>query len=149
MSAERPTTDDWLAAGCPSTLRWNGMAYDWSCFTDEIGFCGCGCPEEATAYLLRVLKALGMSFDDMEAHTKELYDALGFGRYGEDNTGACYTILYWIHDKGWSEHGGAVPGWLSEKGKRAVQILEAMVRLHGVDDAEPPASARGEQPKGE
>lgn len=82
---------------------------------DIAGFCSCGCPNEAADWLANVLRAheLGgleraQALDELMPHKMSRY-----------------VILYWLDDRGWTEHGGNVMGaWLSEKGRAALLVLD-------------------------
>lgn len=128
MNHKEPTVDDWLAAGCPCMMQTvSGTDHHWSCFTDEIPHCGCGSPEDSFEYLLKALKAL-------EVGPKEMDEALGFGRGGESNPGPYWTILYFMDEFEWIEHGSRLPGWITDKGKRAIRLLEGMLKCEREDD---------------
>jgi hypothetical protein len=95
--------------------------------TGFLSFCGCGCPDEAMQYVLDGLELIAEdspdSFKDHEAwnvwwqgHRAKL-DA----HFKTD--GARYFFWYWADKEELTEHGGSVPGWLTEKGR---QLLEAL-----------------------
>lgn len=123
-----PTLDDWLAAGAPETLEWDGQRYCHSCFSfDAIGICGCGKPGEVAALIYRMLHALGQEDREWDAPRK----AAG------DPPGTVYELLlHWIEDHGWTEHGGSTYGsWLTDDGRKAMAAARALVRIELGEDA--------------
>ena len=90
---------------------------------EEIGFCGCGMPEDALSFIrggLLLLKELrdnrltGDAYDAWDEKSKAYFN--GYGGY--------YFFYYWCDKQGLTEHGGSVPGWLDEKGE------EFLIRLN-------------------
>jgi hypothetical protein len=103
---------------------------------DVLGFCGCGDPEEALRYVMRVLRAVntkapdavrdapwsdGMSLWNEWYHTvyRPTLDAIFHG-----DRGAEYFAFYLLTDKELLEHGGSVPGWLTPLGEDVLADLE-------------------------
>lgn len=88
-----------------------------------MGFCGCGCVEDATAFITGGLKLLR----DLQAkvwtkeETWEAWKARCDAHFG--STGSAYFFWYWLHKEGFTEHGGAVPGWLRDKGEALLRTL--------------------------
>lgn len=79
----------------------------------KLGFCGCGLPEDAIDYCYQGLKrveSLALSKSDFPNP---------FASEGEE-----YFFFYWLDKKGFTEHGGSVPGWLTEKGKDMILAIE-------------------------
>ena len=75
-------------------------------------FCGCGCPEDACAALLRMLR-----LHPMYEHWQE------FAEWVPDD-GIRYLLLYQLDRLELTEHGGSVDGgWLTDKGKTALDAL--------------------------
>lgn len=58
----------------------------------------------------------------------------------KDRPGLSCWWLYWIDHIGLTEHGGSVPGWLTDKGK---EVLKAMIEI-GESDKEVNAFLTGE-----
>lgn len=93
-----------------------------------LGFCGCGCPEDALKYVRDVLRLIDeKSPMDFGAHG-EWYsghraraDAIFHG-----DSGAEYLAYYLLDDKGLIEHGTSEPGWLTALGRDVLEDLEAM-----------------------
>lgn len=88
-----------------------------------LGFCGCGAPEAAREYVRERMR-LVYDFHDQQ----ETQSALALLRNGEaalfQSPGERYFFWYWLDEKGYSEHGGSVPGWLTREGKVMLAALE-------------------------
>lgn len=56
--------------------------------------------------------------------------------FGGENP--AYFFFYWASDRQLTEHGGAVPGWLTEKGKTLLADLkEAFEELRALEASVP------------
>lgn len=84
-----------------------------------LNWCGCGCPKDALNYVKKVLKGISMIYKD------ENYGFRGFEKEFPDS-GARYTILYVLDERGLTDHGTSVPGFLTEKGKEILKDLEQL-----------------------
>jgi hypothetical protein len=85
-----------------------------------LGFCGCGNPDNCLKYILDVLTHIdksikGMPNEEWHKQRQELF---------QGNEGAMYFIYYVLDEKEFTEHGGSVPGWLTEKGQHLKTLLE-------------------------
>lgn len=99
---------------------------------DVLGFCSCGAPETALGYVLRILRVInmkhpesgGLPYDTFkvwyDAEYRPAVDAIFHG-----DAGAEYLAYYLLTDKELIEHGGSVPGWLTELGENVLADLEA------------------------
>ena len=94
-------------------------------------FCGCGCPEDALDYIYKCLKLLTLGNDwinNKESHCDY------WKRYRAEcdkvfnSEGAEYFMWYWLDNMELTEHGGSVPGWLTEKGKEVLSDLEEILK---------------------
>lgn len=92
--------------------------------TGLFGFCGCGQPSETREYVRQSLqlisdrRELGLTYEQWSERAKELF-----------KTGVAeYFMWYWVDSKGYSEHGGSVPGWLTEDGKEILSDLNELYR---------------------
>jgi len=98
-----------------------------------LGLCGCGIPEESAAWLLSLLKMIGSkreSPEDYERYCEKTEEV-----WGDTPDAMRYLILYWIDDRGWTEHGGNVRGcWLQEKGRAAMVALEMLIDAERLED---------------
>ena len=94
-----------------------------------MGFCGCGMPEDSLRYVregMRILRNLqsDVDKDDVEDHYRRHKEACK-AHFGSD--GAEYFFWYWLNDTmEWAEHGGSVPGWLTETGEAILADLEQL-----------------------
>lgn len=87
--------------------------------TGMLGWCGCGAPDAAGQFLLKILK----SFDDYHAGkiTWQQRDAL------ISDEGIRYFVYYVIAEKDLTEHGTSVNGsWLTDKGREIMEDLESI-----------------------
>jgi len=87
-----------------------------------LDFCGCGRPEDAAEYIRDGLRLIAERFEkpekefDFPAYSGNLTAHFG-------SMGARYFFWYWCYDKGLTEHGGSVPGWLTPKGNALLAFL--------------------------
>jgi hypothetical protein len=97
---------------------------------EALGFCGCGCPEDAFAYVLGGLRLIHNppplpdprdSGEEFRAAVDARFAAYAV-HHGSD--GAMYFFWYWCDAEGLTDHGSSVPGWLTEKGERLLAMLE-------------------------
>ncbi len=90
---------------------------------EEAGFCGCGDLGEAAAALAALLNTLAPDHvpawngeAPFSAYSQALRDA--WRKVLLDHPEGVLTLLwYWIDHLEITEHGGSVPGWLTEKGQ--------------------------------
>lgn len=116
-----------------SYLGADGISYDseldYVCCA-VLGFCGCGIPEETAAWVLRGLEAIDAPFQREEKEWAKFYpqwqDELR-SMYGA-NDATRYFFWYWCDDKGFTEHGGSVPGWLTDEGKDLRDWLRRLLK---------------------
>ena len=94
-----------------------------------LGFCGCGIPDENLRYVLGGLELInetpqgGRDFSAWLADNKRR----ALDHFGGER--ARYFFYYWADKEELAEHGGSVPGWLTEKGERLLYALRAWDRL--------------------
>jgi hypothetical protein len=106
-----------------------------SAILEMAAFCGCGCPEEAMRFVCSFLDI----FDPDNPDDRWLDDTFKALHSYFQNEGAAYFFYYWMDSRGFSEHGGSVPGWITEKGKRFHVMLREYL-------SEAPAQATGANP---
>lgn len=97
-----------------------------------MGFCVCGRPEDALLRARRIMRVVANLKDlvwtqDLngrhpayEAWKKQVQELF------HGDLGAEYLAWYWLDDKGLTEHGGGVPGWLTDKGERILRDLDSL-----------------------
>jgi len=94
---------------------------------DEIclmfGFCSCGQPKEVVNYILKSLQLIKKIQDEVwkKTITWEKYHKEVKKHYHSE--GAEYLMYYVLDKNGYTEHGGSVPGWLTDKGKQLLKEL--------------------------
>ena len=97
------------------------------------GFCGCGGPDDNLLYVrdsMRLLRNFHSKEHDKE---KESWDDFHKRhRAAVDDhfklSGAEYFMWYWLDEKGFTEHGGCVPGWLTAEGEALLDDLEEITK---------------------
>ena len=96
-------------------------------------FCGCGSPEDAAKFIFYGLEFIGWRLDQLKESDvsvrgpewKALCDRLDKRKielFGSD--GAAYFFYYWADKEELTDHGGSVPGWLTDKGKAVMAELK-------------------------
>ena len=93
-----------------------------SVITASLGFCGCGSPDLALKYVKQSLE-LVQDYQDLEYEGWEVKK----NKFFNNNEGSEYFMWYFLNDKGLTEHGSCVPGWLSESGKELLSDLKEMI----------------------
>lgn len=89
-----------------------------------LGFCGCGSPGDSLAYILRGLELIGEASPNERSEWRDWY--VGHRARMDEHfksTGAEYFFLYWCDKEGFTDHGGSVPGWLTESGRSLLAML--------------------------
>lgn len=87
------------------------------------GFCGCGDPEGNLQYIRDGLDFIDWRFN-VENTPFEKIKEKQLEIFGNEK--AAYFFYYWCDKEDLTEHGGSVPGWLSEKGKLILDILKTL-----------------------
>ena len=86
-----------------------------------LGFCGCGVLEKALLFVKKSLELL--EFEDRF----ENYEAWREKVTGHFITESCeYFTWYFLTEKELLEHGGSVPGWLTDLGKEILEDLKEL-----------------------
>jgi hypothetical protein len=90
------------------------------------GFCGCGDPDENLIYIrdsLRLFRDFPYDAkqENWESYYKRYREAVD-KQFGSEKSE--YFMWYWLDSKGYTEHGGCLPGWLTESGKELLEDLE-------------------------
>lgn len=85
-----------------------------------LGFCCCGVPEGNLKYIKIGLQILN----------RDMYNWPEYGEWHKTvldhfkSDLAADFFWYWTDKEKLSEHGGCIPGWLTEKGKELLGLLE-------------------------
>ncbi len=95
-------------------------------------FCGCGNPEDNLLYILGGLELLAERWpilglrDKMNHEEWEVIYNSWFAKNDKyySNEGAKYFFYYWLDTMSFTEHGGSVPGWLTDTGEELLQLLK-------------------------
>jgi len=83
-----------------------------------LGFCPCGDPETNLEFVMEGLKLIG-TYQDIEYEKRKELEAGFFG-----SEAIAYFFYYWADTVELTEHGGSVPGWLSDKGREVIAMIE-------------------------
>ena len=83
-----------------------------------LGFCMCGDPESNLEFIRDTLIFINgnkeiRSFEERENQAKELFKTREIRNF----------VFYVLDEKGLTEHGSCIPGWLTEKGKHLLDDL--------------------------
>jgi hypothetical protein len=94
-------------------------------FCDKFDFCGCGMPADVVEYVYKSLLVIDEDWKrkDKQSHdiTYPIFVAACNDLYKSD--GEKYFMWYWLDNQGYTEHGGGVPGWLTNEGKEVLKEL--------------------------
>lgn len=95
------------------------------------GFCGCGMPLYTLAYIRDELENIERYTEWVnENHhiTKDIPSPME-NNNKEENLGRSYFIWYWFDKMGYTDHGGSVPGWLTDEGESLLECLKELDRI--------------------
>lgn len=92
-------------------------------------FCGCGRSEDNLQYICNALKHINFRREvyDRKLTSEESWKIIKQDEvkvFGSED--AAYFFYYWSDTQDLTEHGGSVPGWLSDKGKIILEVLETI-----------------------
>lgn len=90
---------------------------------DYIGFCGCGIDGDLE-FILTGLDVISISWPERQK--------LELEHFGSDI--AAQFFYKWCNAKELTEHGGSVPGWLSDKGRDLKKAIKLAIAQRGSDD---------------
>ena len=104
-----------------------------------LGFCCCGCPEENLAFVHDGLAHINALTEESSVGRCKEWDEFyakwrANGRAIFGNEQARYFFFYWADKEGLTEHGGSVPGWLTDKGKTLLADLRLIKEAGMLDD---------------
>ena len=107
---------------------------------NQFGFCGCGDPEGNLEFIMKGLQHIDRDQPEDRSKFGQWFDKWvkeGHEIFGNEESR--YFFFYWADKEELTEHGGSVPGWLTEKGKRVLSDLTEIVKEIKSDN-EPPAA---------
>lgn len=105
--------------------HYNGMTFNTAqdMISEMLDFCGCGMPDEAIDFVYKALNLVKinreMKYDDWYKEVKKLLP----------NHGVEYFVWYYLDSKEFTEHGGSVPGWLTEEGVNMMRLIEDYAKI--------------------
>lgn len=95
-----------------------------------LGFCGCGNPTAALEFIGKVLHHVDWVAENLHPFKGEEWDvararhkANGSAIFGPTE-GVDYFVYYVLTEKRFLEHGGSVPGWLTESGHMLMALID-------------------------
>ena len=100
--------------------------------TEMFGFCSCGDPEENLKFIMHGLAHIDKLHPDDDSDWWDDWVKEGVELFGSE--GVKYFFFYWADKEGLTEHGGSVPGWLTDKGHHVLSDLREMYDNEGTDD---------------
>lgn len=132
-------------------FEFNGMPYETREMVLQCGFlnfCGCGRPHTSLAYIMKGLELIGEKnpHERSTSEARELAEAW-YNAHRERlkahflTEGAEYFFYYWASEEGLTEHGGSVPGWLTDYGKETLEQLRKWYEEDFEDDTIEPDEA--------
>jgi len=103
---------------------------------EALGLCGCGDHESAFDFVRGGLQLIAdVKLGPHYTRNAGRFDP-EFEKWCDDHSkreaayfgsrGAMFFFYYWADDKGFTEHGGSVPGWLTEEGEAMLAKLTAI-----------------------
>nr|DAN37927.1 MAG TPA: hypothetical protein [Caudoviricetes sp.] len=113
------------------TYEIDGLIYDTiedALMMGVFGFCGCGMPWYTLAYIrdeLESIKRYTEWVNENHHITKDIPSPME-NNDKEENLGRSYFIWYWFDKMGYTDHGGSVPGWLTDEGESLLECLKEL-----------------------
>lgn len=111
--------EGWGRWTSPDGLSWDSEAD--ALAVGVLGFCGCGIPEETLEWvgggLQLIVDIKAKVWDDSNPYDYHAWAADVREHFGPER-GSEYFFWYWASDRKFTEHGGSVPGWLTELGEQ-------------------------------
>ena len=81
---------------------------------DELGICGCGCPE-------KVFRLIHVVMKEIRESRVRTDDEVGYYDY----------MIYKLNEQGFLEHGSSIySSWVAEKGKKLIEALDEMAKYN-------------------
>jgi hypothetical protein len=102
-----------------------------------LGFCGCGVPGMNLAFVRDGLAHIDQKFDGDVFKERDAWHAFWNAKKADEkrifgSEAAAYFFYYWASKEDLTEHGGSVPGWLSDKGREVLDDLRELTRLEEI-----------------
>ena len=94
------------------------------------GFCGCGLPDENVKLIVDGLRLLKESSDRGAEERKKIPHEEWYPDWDKrmnsvfESEASKYFFYYWCDKEELTEHGGSVPGWLTDKGVEVLRISD-------------------------
>lgn len=80
---------------------------------EQLGFCACGNPDGMVGYVRGAMELLEAGHGS---------DSTAFHYF--DSVLAADFMWYWLDSKGYTTHGGAIPGWLTDSGVELLKYIQ-------------------------
>jgi len=88
-----------------------------------LGWCMCGCPDDSQRMIMKALRHI-KNLQELVWENKMEYEV--WAKNCRDLFGEWeYVIYYILYEKKLTEHGGSVPGWLTDEGIELLELLES------------------------
>lgn len=130
--------DYYVANGC----HWDDPAAMLVEAESILNFCGCGLGTDFD-YIMGGLAFINQDGDKAPKWPQErdAYDAWWFRRQDKEiahfgNEAAAQFFYKWADQQGLAEHGGSVPGWLTEDGKKLLSLMRQADALRPQEEDE-------------
>ncbi len=93
-----------------------------------LGFCCCGIPEQSIELAANALKLLN---EEREPYHEF---SLKASRLFHGNEAVEWFVWYGLSKADLTEHGGCVPGWVSEKGKQFLHLYDQYLEVKELEE---------------
>lgn len=103
---------------------------------EMLGFCGCGSNESAMEFVRDALQLVKERH--LSSHEEAWKIILEKQNTLFHNDNIMFFTWYWLDDKGLTEHGSSVPGWLTNKGKEILDDLNEILKEDDTTLVTPP-----------
>jgi hypothetical protein len=105
-----------------------------------LGFCCCGDPSSSLDLVRGALRLIDERSKAPDFFTHREDNKLWWEKHHEDefkffgNTQSRWFVYYFLASKNLTDHGGSVPGWLTEEGRDLLSDLEELAIEDGWDE---------------
>lgn len=101
--------------------------------TGIFDFCGCGSPEGAVKFIQDSLEHIELRNEALQirgAEGDKVWEKIKEQEISNFGSLGCATFFYyWATNEDLIDHGGSVPGWLTDKGKIVLNLCKAVLKL--------------------